>query len=114
MAGAIFVGLISAYDHLIAFLHLTILGVQWIMEGIRRDEDKDPVDEIRQVPVILLSVATRFEAFPVGVSFGVLQTAVLTRRLSLALSRLSAPVSASYPVNSGNCCPKDKPGLPVG
>ncbi|MDD5188833.1 MAG: manganese efflux pump [Methanoregula sp.] len=47
-----------------------------IVEGIRDEEDKSPVEVIQLVPVILLSIATSIDALAVGVSSGVLQTAV--------------------------------------
>jgi putative Mn2+ efflux pump MntP len=77
LAGSTLVGLISAYDHWIAFLLLAIIGVKMIAEGIRGEEDKPHFEAIRFVPVIILSVATSIDALAVGVSFGVLQSAVL-------------------------------------
>jgi putative Mn2+ efflux pump MntP len=77
LAGSTLVGLISAYDHWIAFLLLAIIGVKMIVEGIRGEEDKPHFEAIRFVPVIILSVATSIDALAVGVSFGVLQAAVL-------------------------------------
>jgi len=77
LAGSTLVGLISAYDHWIAFLLLAIIGVKMIVEGIRGEEDKPHFEVIQCVPVIILSVATSIDALAVGVSFGVLQAAVL-------------------------------------
>ena len=77
VAGSTLVGLISAYDHWIAFLLLAIIGVKMIAEGIRGEEDKPHFEAIQFVPVIILSVATSIDALAVGVSFGVLQDAVL-------------------------------------
>ncbi len=77
VAGSTLVGLILAYDHWIAFLLLAIIGVKMIGEGIRGEEDKPHIEAIQFVPVIILSVATSIDALAVGVSFGVLQSAVL-------------------------------------
>jgi manganese efflux pump family protein len=77
LAGSTLVGLISAYDHWIAFLLLAIIGVKMIVEGIRGGEDKPHFEAIQCVPVIILSVATSIDALAVGVSFGVLQATVL-------------------------------------
>jgi putative Mn2+ efflux pump MntP len=77
VAGSTLIGLISAYDHWIAFLLLAVIGIKMMVEGIRGEEDKAPIETIRFVPVIILSVATSIDALAVGVSFGVLRTAVL-------------------------------------
>lgn len=77
LAGSTLVGLISAYDHWIAFLLLAIIGVKMIVEGIRSEDEDTHIEAVRFVPVIILSVATSIDALAVGVSFGVLQSAVL-------------------------------------
>ena len=77
LAGSTLVEFISTYDHWIAFLLLAIIGVKMIMEGILGEEDKTHIEAIRFVPVIVLSVATSVDALAAGVSFGVLQSAVL-------------------------------------
>ena len=77
VAGSTLIGLISAYDHWIAFLLLAVIGIKMMVEGIRGEDDKAPIETIRFVPVIILSVATSIDALAVGVSFGVLRTAVL-------------------------------------
>jgi len=51
VAGSTLVGLISAYDHWIAFLLLAFIGIKMIAEGIRGEEDKTHIEAIRFVPV---------------------------------------------------------------
>jgi len=46
-------------------------------EGVRGGEEEAPIEAVQLVPVIVLSLATSIDALAVGVSFGVLQTAVL-------------------------------------
>jgi putative Mn2+ efflux pump MntP len=77
VAGVSLIGLISAYDHWVAFILLTIVGCKMIWEGLRGDDDEAQLEIIRIVPVIVLSFATSIDALAVGVSSGVLQTAVL-------------------------------------
>jgi manganese efflux pump family protein len=76
-AGSSFIGMISAYDHWIAFLLLVLIGVRMIWEGCADNADQVPIEVICFVPIIILSVATSIDALAVGVSFGVLNTAVL-------------------------------------
>ncbi|MCX6684891.1 MAG: manganese efflux pump MntP family protein [Methanoregula sp.] len=85
MAGVSLIGLISAYDHWVAFILLAVVGGKMIGEGIRGDEDEAPIEVIRLVPLIVLSVATSIDALAVGVSFGVLQTAVLIPALIIGI-----------------------------
>jgi putative Mn2+ efflux pump MntP len=77
VAGISFIGLISAYDHWIAFFLLAIVGGKMIREGVRGGTDEAPIEGIRIVPVLVLSFATSIDALAVGISFGVLQMAVL-------------------------------------
>jgi manganese efflux pump family protein len=76
-AGSSVIGLISSWDHWIAFILLAIVGGKMVWEGVRGSEEEAPIEAIRLVPVIVLSLATSIDALAVGVSFGVLQTAVL-------------------------------------
>ncbi|PKL69234.1 MAG: manganese efflux pump MntP [Methanomicrobiales archaeon HGW-Methanomicrobiales-1] len=77
MAGSSVIGYISAYDHWIAFILLAIVGGKMILEGVRGGEEEAHIEVVQLVPVIVLSLATSIDALAVGVSFGVLQTAVL-------------------------------------
>jgi putative Mn2+ efflux pump MntP len=81
LAGSSFIDMISAYDHWIAFLLLLIIGIKMIWEGFSDNVDQAPIEVIRFVPVVVLSVATSIDALAVGVSFGVLQTAILVPSL---------------------------------
>ena len=72
LAGVSLIGLISAYDHWIAFVLLAIVGGKMIREGVRGEEGETPLEGIRFVPVVILSFATSIDALAVGISFGVL------------------------------------------
>jgi putative Mn2+ efflux pump MntP len=85
VAGVSLIGLISAYDHWVAFILLAIVGGKMMWEGVRGDEDDVPVEVIRLVPLIVLSFVTSIDALAVGVSFGVLQTAVLVPALIIGI-----------------------------
>ena len=77
-----FIRIISAFDHWTAFFLLAIVGGKMIWEGVRGDEEVEPrFDEIRIIPVIVLSLATSIDALAVGVSFGLLQNAVVVPAL---------------------------------
>jgi putative Mn2+ efflux pump MntP len=77
LAGSSIIGFISVWDHWIAFILLAIVGGKMIWEGVRGSEEEAGIEVVQLVPVIVLSLATSIDALAVGVSFGVLQTAVL-------------------------------------
>ena len=77
VAGVSLIGLISAYDHWVAFILLAIVGGKMIGEGVREGKDEAHIKVIRIVPVIVLSVATSIDALAVGLSFAVLNQPVL-------------------------------------
>jgi putative Mn2+ efflux pump MntP len=85
VAGVSLIGLISTYDHWVAFILLAIVGGKMIWEGIRGDGDDAPIEVIRIIPLIGLSLVTSIDALAVGVSFGVLQTVVLVPALIIGL-----------------------------
>jgi putative Mn2+ efflux pump MntP len=73
-AGVSVIMLISAYDHWVAFILLAIVGGKMVWGG---EDQEEPVESIRFYTLIVLSIATSIDALAVGVSFGVLQTAIL-------------------------------------
>ena len=85
LAGSSVIGLISAYDHWIAFILLAIVGGKMIWEGLRGGEEEAHIEAVQLIPVIVLSLATSIDALAVGVSFGVLQTAVLIPAIIIGL-----------------------------
>jgi putative Mn2+ efflux pump MntP len=76
-AGVSVIMLISSYDHWVAFILLAIVGGKMVWEGISGEDHEEPIESIRFYPLIILSIATSIDALAVGVSFGVLQTAIL-------------------------------------
>jgi hypothetical protein len=56
-----------------------------IWEGIYREEEEAHIDVLRIFPLIALSLATSIDALAVGVSFGILQTAVLVPALIIGI-----------------------------
>ena len=85
LAGVSLIGFISAYDHWISFILLSIVGGKMIWEGLQECEDEAHIEVIRIIPVIVLSVATSIDALAVGVSFGVLQTEILLPALIIGI-----------------------------
>jgi manganese efflux pump family protein len=75
-AGTGLAGFISTYAHWIAFALLAIIGGKMCWEGMSGEEESRNYS-IRFIPVVILSFATSIDALAAGVSFGVLQLAIL-------------------------------------
>ena len=84
-AGTHLAELITDYDHWVAFLLLAAIGIRMVIGGFTNEEDERPVNVMQVVPLIVLSVATSIDALAVGISFGVLQTAVLIPALIIGI-----------------------------
>jgi len=85
VAGISVIGFISAYDHWIAFILLLVVGGKMIWEGMQGEEEEAHTDIFRFLPLVVLSLATSIDALAVGVSFGVLRTAVLAPALMIGI-----------------------------
>jgi putative Mn2+ efflux pump MntP len=85
LAGSSIIGLISAFDHWIAFILLAVVGGKMLWEGTCGGEKEAHIEVVQLVPVIVLSLATSIDALAVGVSFGVLQTAVIIPAIIIGL-----------------------------
>ncbi|MEI8331289.1 MAG: manganese efflux pump MntP family protein [Methanomicrobiales archaeon] len=85
VSGSSVIGLISAYDHWIAFILLAIVGGNMMWEGIHGGEENAHIEVIHLAPVIILSLATSIDALAVGISFGVIQTAILVPALIIGI-----------------------------
>jgi len=76
VAGNELAGFISAYAHWIAFALLAFIGGKMCWEGLYGEEESRNYS-IRFIPVVILSLATSIDALAAGISFGVLQAAIL-------------------------------------
>ncbi|MEZ5104261.1 MAG: manganese efflux pump MntP family protein [Draconibacterium sp.] len=77
LIGSSLQGLISSFDHWIAFALLLFLGIKMIIEGIKPDSSLKSFNPFKFRMLIGLSVATSIDALVVGLSFGFLNVPVL-------------------------------------
>lgn len=84
-AGISVVGFISAYDHWIAFLLLLIVGGKMLYEGLAGEEAESHTELFSVIPLVVLGLATSIDALAVGISFGVLRSAVLVPALVIGI-----------------------------
>ncbi|MHB1348141.1 MAG: manganese efflux pump MntP, partial [Candidatus Humimicrobiaceae bacterium] len=76
-AGYGFKNLISGFDHWIAFGLLAAIGIKMLYEGIKGDNTETKRSIINNHTLIVLSFATSIDALAVGISFGIMDVALL-------------------------------------
>jgi len=75
LLGRTAVGLIGAYDHLVAFALLAFVGGRMLRASLQRDKgEAGKTDITRGLPLLVLSVATSIDALAVGLTFALLET----------------------------------------
>lgn len=73
--GSFFAGLITQYDHWIAFALLSVIGVNMIKEAFEKEEKMD--GDMSPKVMLLLAVATSIDALAVGVTFAFMRVAIV-------------------------------------
>ena len=79
--------LIEKYDHWVAFLLLSFVGINMLRESFNgeADNDKDKKDPTKGLSLVMLSVATSIDALAVGLSLAVLKVAIWTPALIIGV-----------------------------
>lgn len=75
-AGSHFTDYIQSIDHWIAFILLSLIGINMIKEGKEGKEEKEDEVKIHSISfkdILLLAIATSIDALAVGVSFAFLK-----------------------------------------
>ncbi|TRO49951.1 manganese efflux pump [Candidatus Bathyarchaeota archaeon] len=67
--GSTIVGLVSSYDHWVAFLLLLFVGGRMVKEGLYGDGEVDPGEMLGTVSLMMFTVAVSIDALAVGLSF---------------------------------------------
>ena len=82
--GAVFKGMLEKVAHWIAFVLLTIVGINMIRESGEQESDAMS-DSIDFRTMILLAVATSIDALAVGFSFAMLRTSLIVAAISIGI-----------------------------
>jgi putative Mn2+ efflux pump MntP len=64
-------------DHWIAFSLLTVIGFKMIYEATRIEEAESPANPLNLYVLLVLAIATSIDALAVGVTFAMIQVAIL-------------------------------------
>jgi len=79
LLGRQFAAFIQSYDHWVAFILLSIIGVKMLMEALQKNSEdlwfEDYFFSLKDV--LLLAVATSIDALAVGVTFAFLKISIL-------------------------------------
>ncbi len=86
-AGSLFIGIIAPYDHWIAFIILSIIGLKMIYEGLKEEPAGEPdAASFPGIPsVLLLAVATSIDALAIGLGFAFLDIQIAIPSLIIGL-----------------------------
>ena len=84
LLGSAFASLITAVDHWIAFVLLSIIGGNMIREALGKEEEKCD-SSLSFTAMLLLAVATSIDALALGVTFAFLQVNILSAVLLIGL-----------------------------
>ena len=89
-AGRAFAGVVSAFDHWIAFVLLVFLGGRMIIEGLRgnSDDDEEPLHRHGFWLLVTTAIATSLDAMAVGVGLAFLQVNIIATALAIGCATL--------------------------
>lgn len=73
-AGKQIFSLIKSFDHWLAFILLSILGVKMIFESFKKEEEKKNFNPLKLSVLLGMGIATSIDALVVGVSFAFIRT----------------------------------------
>lgn len=98
LLGSAFSGLVQSVDHWVAFVLLSIIGGNMILEGLQGDDENcDP--SLSFGVMLLLAVATSIDALAVGITFAFLNVSIL---LAVALIGVVTFTISAVGVKMGN------------
>lgn len=78
LAGIKFSQYIERFDHWIAFLLLSFIGIRMIIESRKNDEEREVFNPLDNKVLLMLAIATSIDALAVGVGLAVLKVSILT------------------------------------
>jgi putative Mn2+ efflux pump MntP len=86
--GSTIVGLVSSYDHWVAFLLLAFVGGRMVKEGLDGDGEVDPSEILGTLSLIMFTVAVSIDALAVGLSFRLEDLPILVPSLFMGAGTL--------------------------
>jgi putative Mn2+ efflux pump MntP len=96
LAGSTFHNYIQAFDHWIAFGLLSFIGSKMIYESFLIETAENKCDPDKIATIFLLAIATSIDALAVGLSFSILQVAILLPIIIIGLVTFSLSLAGVY------------------
>jgi manganese efflux pump family protein len=86
-AGSLFMGVIAPFDHWVAFVILSVIGMKMIVEGLKNEpaEIQEASNTRYVVAILLLAIATSMDALAIGLGFAFLNTDIVIPSLIIGL-----------------------------
>lgn len=85
IAGSTFAGLISSFDHWVAFGLLAIVGGRMVKSGFDPHEEDCSDDPSRGGNLVMLSVATSIDAFAIGLGLAMLNVDIINPSIIIGI-----------------------------
>jgi putative Mn2+ efflux pump MntP len=85
---------IEKFDHWVAFGLLMILGTRMVIEGLKKNDDREPVDFSKLSILLTMAVGTSIDAFAVGISFAFLSVKIWSAGLLIGTVTFLASMTA--------------------
>ena len=96
MTGLLFRDYITAYDHWIAFVLLTVIGGKMIYESFQLKAQEAKRDPLYLPVLLLLSIATSIDAYAVGITFAFLKVSLIAPLIIIGLVTFSLSFLGVY------------------
>jgi len=93
-AGDSLLGLISGFDHWVAFGLLALIGGRMIYESFKMSDEEKACrpDQTQGARLVVLALATSIDALAVGLSLGVVRTSILYPALIIGATSFVMPI----------------------
>ncbi len=85
VAGSTISAWISNLDHWVAFILLTVVGVNMIRSGFNHEMDSYQKNPSKGGMMVILCVATSIDALAVGLSLGIVKTPIVLSALTIGI-----------------------------
>ena len=105
--GVSFAGFVESVDHWIAFVLLTLIGLNMIHESFSKECERSS-DDFSAKAMLPLAVATSIDALAVGISFAFLQEAILPAATTIGVITLILSAVGLYVGRAFGCRYKSK------
>jgi manganese efflux pump family protein len=92
--GTFISGILKAFDHWVALILLSVLGVKMILEGLKSNEEKEEKDYTSALLLMTLALGTSIDAFAVGISLALLDVEIWSSGIIIGAVTFLASMAA--------------------